>query len=335
MPKRTLLLIVLFLYASIINLTAQVVTTPDGQVEFVGLKSSEGKKFLEKFVAQTRNAGFHLCAADFKYEYNLRSSVHVYININDNKRVSYTVVKFVDPVNNNIKSYAVPVFKDTMPLNTRWDNINGMIEKKSQDYKKLCQRIMLEKYPDPDKKLITTVDTERYKELYNEIMSLKTEENLKLIMKALKTDANEKNRRDAVNLLILFIDKPDALNSLLACLSDPYDRVSGAAEEVIKSIAPYFPKPFDWSAYSAELKHIIDGSQLFAFDTVLNLLAVTKISPDLSSALLKNGGELVLDNLTLKHPDEREIAHNFLKQISGSDYGYDTEKWQNWINSLK
>jgi len=48
-----------------------------------------------------------------------------------------------------------------------------------------------------------------------------------------------------------------------------------------------------------------------------------------------DGATLVIAYLNAHHQDEKEAARQFLRQLSGRDFGYDSERWKAWINGSR
>ena len=42
-------------------------------------------------------------------------------------------------------------------------------------------------------------------------------------------------------------------------------------------------------------------------------------------------GYLVLSYLKAKHEEERSVAHDFLKKVFKKDFGYNVQKWEEYI----
>jgi hypothetical protein len=79
---------------------------------------------------------------------------------------------------------------------------------------------------------------------------------------------------------------------------------------------------------------VLDGTDLFVHNTLLDALAATRVDPALASALLRGGGELVLAKLRSHDPSGARAAHRFLAQVSGRDFGQNAAAWENWLRAL-
>ena len=89
----------------------------------------------------------------------------------------------------------------------------------------------------------------------------------------------------------------------------------------------------DWAPAAENLRAILDGTNLFAIDPLMGVLARTEISPELADAILGDG-RYVLAYLGSPNPLVRGNAYRFLRQISGLDFGHDADRWAEWIESL-
>ena len=59
-------------------------------------------------------------------------------------------------------------------------------------------------------------------------------------------------------------------------------------------------------------------------------------TPPMSERMMSiDGATLVIAYLNAHHQDEKEAARQFLRQLSGRDFGYDSERWKAWINGSR
>lgn len=62
--------------------------------------------------------------------------------------------------------------------------------------------------------------------------------------------------------------------------------------------------------------------------------SLTDIDPDFGRQLIRESPELLLAHVGAAHETAREPALDFLKALSGEDFGADVEAWTAWINDL-
>lgn len=64
---------------------------------------------------------------------------------------------------------------------------------------------------------------------------------------------------------------------------------------------------------------------------LLELLARTGLSAEMTASLLAGGHPLLMDHLAAESPMPKQSARRFLEKVSGENYGDDVEARRNWI----
>jgi hypothetical protein len=90
----------------------------------------------------------------------------------------------------------------------------------------------------------------------------------------------------------------------------------------------------NWAPATQSVRAILDGTNLFAHNVMMEVLTATKVDPALARPLLKDGGDIVLGKLGSQGMMERQTAHRFLVQIAGSDLGDTPARWHDWLRGL-
>ena len=146
---------------------------------------------------------------------------------------------------------------------------------------------------------------------------------------------NPNNRVVAASILANFPNDNICWWTLMEVLRDKDIYVNNTGRMSLKGLAKYFPEKVDWQPCVSTLRYLLSGTNLFAFNTVLNALQKTDISPALAAALLKDQSSgLLFAYANAKHNQERELALNLLKKLSGLDFGNDLSAWQKWAEGL-
>jgi hypothetical protein len=112
--------------------------------------------------------------------------------------------------------------------------------------------------------------------------------------------------------------------------------VRATAAEVLQALGAGGTRRVDWAPALPTLRALLDGTNLFAHNRVLDVLAATRIEPALAPPLLAGGrGELVLAKLQALWPAERRAARRLLVQLAGRDLGDDVSAWMTWVRALR
>jgi hypothetical protein len=152
--------------------------------------------------------------------------------------------------------------------------------------------------------------------------------------RTLKTDANDTNRVAATVLLANFADSDSAWWALVDGLQDQATPVRVTAMQLLHGLTTDRPRQVDWAPATASVRTVLDGTNLFAHNELLEALVATRVSPLLAPALLGTGGRLVLAKLRSTAPREHDLARRVLVQLAGRDLGDDATRWEAWVRSL-
>ena len=117
-------------------------------------------------------------------------------------------------------------------------------------------------------------------------------------------------------------------------LRDPDGPVSATATQVLSLLSKAAQRPVDWAPALPALRALLDGTNLFAHNQVMETLAATRVSANFAPTLLRGGGAIVLAKLSALDPRARKAAHDLLTQLAGRDLGDDPAAWRLWVAAL-
>ena len=136
----------------------------------------------------------------------------------------------------------------------------------------------------------------------------------------------------AAIVLVNFSEHDAAWHDLMSSMIDPEDRVKGAAGAALRGLlGAERDHPVRWDAAREPLTAVLDGTNPFAFPTVLRVLAATEIEPAFGRQLIRGAPDLLLAYAGAEHEVTRESAIDFLKTVSGEDFGANPEAWSDWL----
>lgn len=129
--------------------------------------------------------------------------------------------------------------------------------------------------------------------------------------------------------------RADAWRALVSALRDPTPMVWATADQVLAGVLKQDRLPtIGWGPSIGELRTFLDGTNLYVYERVLEVLTATRVSPALATPLLRGGGQLLLAKLSSSYPQAQHHVRAFLVQIAGRDLGSDPLAWQAWIGEL-
>jgi hypothetical protein len=314
----------------VVSASAQLIQTPKGPVEFIGLSTWSPERLYDTLQAIAPKKPIAACAADLRFKLGF-ADASVVLDYDNGKL--YTKITVVEPQFSSRVNYRRACL-DTATLIKEWSPAFSQFDASPNDF-----FMALQFYPSRSVDTIFSLmkeiaDSISVAEAWRTLEGYRNFSDKELAFKALREDGNHKNRIMSVAVLTNFLLIDSTWWQLVDALRDPDGRVSGLASSVLLKLAHVSKRQIDWAPATRSLRAILDGTNLFAFPQTLEILTDTHVAPNLAGPLLKGGGDLVLAYLSAYRGKDRELAHQFLVQLAGRDYGLDLEKWKFWINAL-
>jgi hypothetical protein len=316
---------------------AEVVETPEGTLEVLGLESWTVEKIRLALAERFPGVPPELSAMALG-ELGF-PSVSIQSELRPEGR-TYTVITLVEPERADRVRRKAPFPSSRVPL-AAWQDMVDLVSKQPGSL-----QVVAAFFPAvgpgvaiPDAALETgPADPKTVRRLWKLVESRRSEADRDLALWALANDPNVWNRATAAVLLANFPDRDLTWWTLLDAQRDPAGIVSAIAGQVLQGLSRRAPRKVDWQPALGSVRALLDGANLFAFDTTLDVLVATGLSPDFSRELLRAGGaDLVLARLGARHEPVRKSAHGFLKYLSGKDLGTDAAgiaAWRTWLDGL-
>lgn len=163
---------------------------------------------------------------------------------------------------------------------------------------------------------------------------LRSPADLEAGLRLLSDDGDPEKRALAAAVLGGFPEEEAVWRTLVEALLDADANVNAFASQALGSIVAASPREVDWAPATGSLRSLIAGANLAAFPLVLQTLASTDVSPELAPALLGDNAHLVLGYMESRESPERETVHRFLVRINGQDLGASAAPWKTWIEGL-
>lgn len=337
---KKLILLVLFLGlgACCAAVQAQAVQTTRGTVEFIGLRNWTPETIAAR-LGYDSPAKLHFCAAVLKEKLGFAeaSVIHHVRTVSDpsSKEKLYTVTTVVEPADASQVQYKATPTR-SLPIPAGWGIFSQVIDQvKIQDltcelqfYSSIFRapdRVGAENSPSLDQR----------PNWWNALRQLRYTRDLGAASKVLLLDKDPKRRRIAAMVLTNFAERDGAWSALIECLRDSDDGVREICRAALFSLTKYVPRTVDWSGAKRSLRHLLNGTNLFALPQVLRTLSETNISHRLGKPLLRDGGgRMLLPYLNAKHQVERTLSHSVLTKLRGRDLGPDRARWADWLDSI-
>lgn len=294
-----------------------VIETPNETIEIVGLKHWTIQMIddsLAKYSPEDKLTA-HACAAILRLKLHFAdASVSVYTGMTKAQTKPYVAVTVVEPSDSALIHYK-PDFKDTLAIRSEWAEAIAQFKAANE----LAQTAI--QTPSFYASKLSPKDSTRFEKvraLHDLVATHHSESDFELARRTLDVDGNSSNRVMALLVLSSFVDRDSAWWVVTDALRDPSSgMVNATASQVLRMMAEHSPRTVDWAPVANRLRYVIDGTNLFAFDGLLNVLTSTSVSPALAPALLANGGTILSAKLRSGDAAARQATRGFLAQLSG------------------
>ncbi len=338
----TILFLCVILFSLASHAEAQVVETPEGSVEFIGLEQWTVESLLDSLFLRSqriapsqypsvlRELGFPRAVVD-----RIRPSGPPGGPSRSPAWIS--LVTLVEPHRSDVVSLRGG-FRSDDPLPASWLEADSLFRQHNPDFlAAVGLRLLRNGDGQPPPALTENLGPSRQsivERAWTALEDLRSAGNLSEALTILQRDRAAGHRALAAAVLAGFPEEPEAWRGLVLALRDPSARVTAFANQALGPMAVARPRTIDWAPEVESLRPLIAGANLSAFSTVLQTLVSTRISPTLGRELLSNNEHLILGHLASENSPHRDVTHRFLVQISGDDLGLDAEAWRSWISRL-
>lgn len=315
-----------------LTISAQVVDTPEGKVEFIGLEEWSIEKIKAVMKEKAPNQPLGMCAAVLVNDVGFPSASVIKVR-NDNSD-NYTIVTLVEPQKAPLLKKK-PNFPDSLPNNEKWKQGIDIHMKQS-----IAFQIGLDLYPvflkgnkvKLEKELAEFTEfAEQIRAFWQFLKLQNTNADFDLAVWTLNNDGNWRNRMFSAAVLANFAGRDLTWWTLLDAHRDSFDSVAAIASKVLSAHSTHSPRKVNWTPAVHSIRYMVNGTNVFLFTKTLQVLTKTNINPELGKILLKDNSQLLLAHLGAQYKPEAEAAKSFLIHLSGKDYGYEIDRWRQWI----
>lgn len=293
----------------------QVVNTERGEVEFVGLEEWTSSRLADTLRAISPDHSLHACAADLRKELGFADASAIgYFNEGD----VYTVVTVVEPQDADRIQY-IEVPPDTLSVVADYTKAISLYEEDRRSFNGALQSygdVLIGDRDSVQSELPDWVDAEIASAVWDFLQDRRGQADREQAYWSLTTDGNYKNRMVAAAVLANFTDSDLTWWRLTDALRDPDARVSRTAQAVINTIVDTKPREVNWAPALHSLQHLMRGTNLFAYNTVLKMLPRMGLDRTLARQLLSGGGDdMLVAYLDAEFRKVREYGQEFLAAV--------------------
>lgn len=333
--SRFILTLVGVILVSPATLPAQVVETPEGAVEFIGLQRWTIPMIQDSMAVHAPGKPLGQCAAVLKELGFVSASALLSEGPDGTQR---TIVTVVEPDRADRILLRIPE-GDSLPNAREWQRGIEIFSEHNRAFQPAIQwrGLLLQQDTTSIAELLQFAGgrAAQIQAFWRFLDQHRNQADLEKALYTLAVDRNGTNAAVAAAILTNFPDEPRAWWALLDAQRDSREYVAATASQAMRGLRMAGPREIDWTPAAHAIRALLDGTNVFVLEGMLDVLASTGVKPELAPALLRDGGaDLVLARLRAADEGTRTTAHTFLVQISGTDYGEDPVAWAAWVDSL-
>jgi hypothetical protein len=308
--------------------------TPTTRLELIGLKRWTLAMIEDSLAryAPGDSLTSHACAAILRYKLKFADAAVQYVPPGSSgHRKGYFAVPLVEPQDSaRVRYRRAP--SDSLANRQEWQKAQLVFQKRNMAFQSAVQDpSFVLGHVRPSSANPEHIDA---RPLFDFMRAHRDANSRRLALWTLSHDRNQDNRAIAAVLLGNFAASDTTWWALVDALRDANGIVSSTASQVLTALARGAARRVNWRPAADTLRALLDGTDLFAQNTVFEVLSATKVDRSLAPTLLHGGGELVLAKLASEDPVGSTLARRFLDQLSGRDYGHDVEQWQRWLDRI-
>ena len=303
----------------------QIVETPKGRVEFIGLRNWDIATIEQRLQYDSREKLFSNVLHDLTKRLGF-AGAHCAVYRQDGR--PYKVITVLEPEDAMRVRY-LPEPVRQLPTPAAWVELLKIVEERK------FLNAMLD-YGSTLKGAITTetLMSEADQKWFALLQERRGEEDFTLALDRLAGDGDDKNRVIAAMVLANFGERDSTWRALVSGLRDANEAVRTVCAQTLLSLVNYTPRKIDWADSSVDFNLLLGGTNLTVYQSVIEILLKTEVSPKLAGPLLQGDArELLLAYLRASHDHERKIAHDLLTRLVNRDFGYDGKRWDEWFTA--
>jgi hypothetical protein len=335
-PRRWLSLLAVAFALVPLRAPAQVVTTPEGQVEFIGLKRWTVQMVRDTMAKRAPGQPLGQCAGVLQsIGFASASSLHEL----QPDGTEYVVVTVVEPEDRD-RVHLRPPPPDSLPDVRSWRPMTRLFRERNRAFQLSLAGYLFHRAGDTAaiRRFLSAARADSLPVIaaWHFLDRQRSHADLHRALRILHSDRNRANAATAAAILLNFAGRDTAWWALADALRDGQAPVAATASQVLAAMSSTTARRVDWRPALPALRDLLGGTNVFLLYDQLDILLRTGIAPELAPELLADGhADLIVAALTARHTATREVAHRFLSHLAGRDLGCDARAWTQWIATLR
>jgi hypothetical protein len=319
---------------------AQVVQTPEGKAEFIGLHSTTPQELIQCLEQKTPGKRVHLCAATLKECGLADAAVEWMLEEGGSMTI---VVTAVEGSHKDRVRYRAEPSESTKPVPPSWRGIRAGVAQPSagfqmalMNYGRLLagtdRAAAIEAMKQAGQGQLHC-DEKDLNDGWDVLESAAHPSDYEHALWAIGSDSDAVHRAAAACVLANFADRDESWHALADALRDPHAMVSTSATQALASLTRHRAKHVDWAPAAETIRMLLDGTNPFALRATMRMLLATEVDPALASRILPQKGGLLIDIAEAQESQGREVALTLLRRLSGQAQA-NAEELRRWAAEL-
>ena len=311
----------------------QVIEGPEGPVEIIGLERWTPQGLLDAIQQTAPDQPLSACAATMRLELGFADAgVFGYLESTTSRSERYTVIIGIE---DRARVRYRTAGRETIALPESWQALQSVADEDLRALGMARELFDLRHDRETARKyaVLFGTDLAAIEPVWELIAARDGEQDRLLAQRVLANADSWSSRAIAATVLLNFGEHDAVWHDLVSATIDPIGQVSGTATSVLGSLTQMDSgRSVRWDAAREPIAAVLDGTNPFAFKTVIEVLVATGIEPALGRQLIREAPDLLLAHVGARHEITRQPAIDLLKAVSGEDFGADPEAWAEWLD---
>lgn len=340
LPAVSRVLPVVALLAGAHGATAQVVQTPQGAIEFVGLERWSVQMIRDSMAVHAPGEPLGRCAAMLLKLGFPAASVN---DVSSLMGHPYTVVTLVEPARAARVRHR-PTPHTARPPVAAWNDVTALFR---ADHNLFTLGLATYGQALEDsaaaRALVAQFGSTRgasVSAVWEALRAYRSPDDLERALEVLEHDGSVENRVAAAAILSNFPGDDRSWWALMEAQRDRSAPVYLTASQTVRTLAVHRPRTVDWRPAAPAIRALLNGTNVSVLTATLEVLDRTGASPALGRVVLLDSGRLLVALVAAEHHHRprhpaRDLARGVLVKLTGEDFGYETHRWAGYLDRLQ
>ncbi|MBK8006065.1 MAG: hypothetical protein IPK12_19690 [Gemmatimonadetes bacterium] len=296
-----------------------------GRYEVIGLHDWTLPQLLDSLAAHDASLTSQTCAVTLRQSLGFPDvSVVLYPAGHGGRPTKFFEIMVLEP-GDSARSRLLPRPADSLPPSDRWADIALLLRQNNNLFGFLLTHPEALYSAEPvDSLLRRSPDTERMR---LNLAAMDVEAAVEPALQAFLGDRNLANLMPALLVLGSPRSGPAGERALAQLLRHPFNFFAMGAADLLAYRLRTDGTPVNWAPLTPDIAAVLDGTNLFALDRVMELLRAVPPPTADGRRMVMGGGRMLLSRMAAADSITRTEAHALLMQLTGEQLPPDPARW--------